>query len=125
MKPALAFALAVLLAAPSHAQTLSQALDQAWARAPQAGAFAAREVEAQAGAAIASGLLAAPASVSVSTLNDKLGSGRGLLWVVGRRPAASRERRRCDRQATLGIRCPLSAASTSHAMSRRTLAAGQ
>ena len=97
MKWLAACAIASLSALPLHAQTLAQALDQAWARAPQAGAFAAREVEAQAGAAIASGLLAAPASVSVSTLNDKLGSGRGLqewevelalpLWLPGQRSA--------------------------------------
>ncbi len=97
MKPAWAFALAALIASPLHAQTLAQALDQAWAHAPQAGEFAARDAEAQAGSELASKLLAAPASVSVSTLNDRLGSGEGLqeweveltlpLWLPGQRGA--------------------------------------
>lgn len=97
MKRAWAFALATLIHLPLYAQTLAQALDQAWARAPQAGAFAARDAEAQAGSEVASGLLAAPASVSVSTLNDRLVSGQGLqeweveltlaLWLPGQRSA--------------------------------------
>ena len=95
MKRAWAFALALLSALSLHAQaqtqtlaqaqtqTLAQALDEAWARAPQAGAFAARETEAKAGAELAANLLAAPASVSLSTLNDRLGSGEGLQeWEV-------------------------------------------
>ena len=109
MKRAWAFALALLSALSLHAQaqtqtlaqaqtqTLAQALDEAWARAPQAGAFAARETEAKAGAELAANLLAAPASVSLSTLNDRLGSGEGLqeweveltlpLWLPGQRAA--------------------------------------
>ena len=80
MKRAWAFALALLsalsLQAQAQTQTLAQALDEAWARAPQAGAFAARETEAKAGAELAANLLAAPASVSLSTLND-LAAGDG------------------------------------------------
>ena len=51
---------------PDFRHRPSKALDQAWARAPQAGAFAAREVEAQAGAAIASGPLAAPVEDAIN-----------------------------------------------------------
>ena len=96
-----ACALASLAALPLHAQTLAQALDQAWSRAPQASAFAAREAEAAARAEVASGVLPLPASVSLSTLNDKLGSDQGRqewelelalpLWLPGQRSAREGE----------------------------------
>ncbi len=101
MKWTWACALASLAAFPLHAQTLAQALDQAWSRAPQASAFAAREAEAQARAEVASGVLPAPPSVSLSTLNDKLGSDQGRqewelelalpLWLPGQRSAREGE----------------------------------
>jgi outer membrane protein TolC len=101
MKRFLACAFASLAALPLHAQTLAQALDQAWMRAPQASAFAAREAESQARAEVASALLASPASVSLSTLNDKFGSDQGRqewelelalpLWLPGQRSAREGE----------------------------------
>ena len=101
MKWKWACALASLAAFPLHAQTLAQALDQAWSRAPQASAFAAREAEAQARTEVASGVLPAPPSVSLSTLNDKLGSDQGRqewelelalpLWLPGQRSAREGE----------------------------------
>ncbi|MCO5123415.1 MAG: TolC family protein [Rhizobacter sp.] len=96
-------ALASLAALPLqlHAQTLAQALDQAWARAPQANAFAARAAEAEARAEVASGALPLPPSVSLSSLNDKLGSDQGRqewelelalpLWLPGQRSAREGE----------------------------------
>ena len=47
-----------LLATASQAQTLGDALEQAWSRHPQAQVFNAREMEAQARAELAAGLLA-------------------------------------------------------------------
>ncbi len=98
---ALACAFASLAVLPLHAQTLAQALDQAWSRAPQASAFAAREAEAQARIEVASGVLPAPPSVSLSTLNDKFGSDQGRqewelelalpLWLPGQRSAREGE----------------------------------
>lgn len=101
MKWLAACAFASLVAFPACAQTLAEALDQAWSRAPQASAFAAREAEAQARAEVASGVLPAPPSVSLSTLNDKLGSDQGRqewelelalpLWLPGQRSARENE----------------------------------
>lgn len=101
MRWLVACALASLAALPLHAQTLAHALDQAWTRAPQASAFAAREAEAQARAEVASGVLPLPPSVSLSTLNDKLGSDQGRqewelelalpLWLPGQRSAREGE----------------------------------
>lgn len=101
MKWLAAGALAALAVLPLHAQTLAQALDQAWARAPQASAFAPRRAEAQARAELASGVLPLPPSVSLSTLNDRLGSDQGRqewelelalpLWLPGQRSAREGE----------------------------------
>ncbi len=101
MRWAWACALASLAALPLHAQTLGQALDQAWLRAPQASAFAAREAEAQARAEVASGMLPLPPSVSLSTLTDKFGADQGRqewelelalpLWLPGQRSARAAE----------------------------------
>lgn len=96
-----ACALASLAALPLQAQTLAQALDRAWSRAPQASAFAAREAEAQARAEVASGMLPLPPSVSLSTLTDKFGGDQGRqewelelalpLWLPGQRSARAAE----------------------------------
>lgn len=104
MRRLAACAIASLAASAAHAQTLALALDQAWSRAPQASAFAAREAEAQARADVASGVLPAPPSVSLSTLNDKLGSDQGRqewelelalpLWLPGQRAARENEAQR-------------------------------
>lgn len=104
MRRLAACAIASLAAFAAHAQTLALALDQAWSRAPQAIAFAAREAEAQARADVASGVLPAPPSVSLSTLNDKLGSDQGRqewelelalpLWLPGQRAARENEAQR-------------------------------
>lgn len=101
MRWLVACALASLASVSLHAQTLAQALDQAWSRAPQASAFAAREAEAQARAEVASGVLPSPPSVSLSSLNDKFGSDQGRqeweielalpLWLPGQRSARERE----------------------------------
>lgn len=87
---------ALALAWPAQAQThtaLAQALGQAWARHPQAAAFAAREDEAQARVEVAGGLTPGPAALSVSSLNDRLNRNRGKqeweaevavpLWLPG------------------------------------------
>ena len=79
------------------AQTLSQALDAAWARSPQAAALGARQTEAQAGLELARGLTPGPASVSLNHLNDRLNQNTGRrewefevatpLWLPGQRSA--------------------------------------
>lgn len=79
------------------AQTLTQALDAAWARAPQAVALSARRAEAQAGLDLARGLTPGPASVSLNHLNDRLNQNTGRrewevelatpLWLPGQRSA--------------------------------------
>lgn len=79
------------------AQTLTQALDAAWARAPQAVALSARQAEAQAGLDLARGLTPGPASVSLNHLNDRLNQNTGRrewevelatpLWLPGQRSA--------------------------------------
>lgn len=84
-----------------QAQTLAQALEQAWARHPQASAFAAREDEAQARAEVAGGLTPGPAAVSLSSLNDRLNQNRGKqeweaemavpLWLPGQWAAREAE----------------------------------
>lgn len=79
------------------AQTMTQALDAAWARAPQAVALSARQAEAQAGLDLARGLTPGPASVSLNHLNDRLNQNTGRrewevelatpLWLPGQRSA--------------------------------------
>ncbi|MDE2400982.1 MAG: TolC family protein, partial [Burkholderiales bacterium] len=79
------------------AQTLTQALDAAWARSPQAVALSARQAEAQAGLDLARGLTPGPASVSLNHLNDRLNQNTGRrewevelatpLWLPGQRSA--------------------------------------
>lgn len=91
----LAFAL------PVYAQTLGDALNQAWSRHPQASAITAREDEAQARAEVAGGLTPGPAALSLSSLNDRLNRNRGKqeweaemavpLWLPGQQAAREAE----------------------------------
>ncbi len=86
---------------PAYAQTLGDALEQTWARHPQAAAYAAREDEARARAEIASGITPAPASLSLSSLNDRFNRNRGKqeweaemavpLWLPGQQAARATE----------------------------------
>ncbi|MCA1974568.1 MAG: hypothetical protein LDL44_17170, partial [Caenispirillum sp.] len=59
------------IAWPASAQSLGEALEQAWARHPQAAAVSAREDEARARADLAAGITPGPASMSLSSLNDR------------------------------------------------------
>ena len=99
MNKAIALIVGLLLALPAHAQTLAgdqrkslwddqakslrAAVEQAWSRHPQAAAIAAREAEAQARAEVAAGITPGPASMSLSSLNDRLNHNRGKQeWEV-------------------------------------------
>jgi outer membrane protein TolC len=90
--------LAGWVAAPAvHAQTLAQALDAAWQRAPLAAALPARQAQAQAATDSANSLTPGPAAVSVSHLSDRLNSNAGRrewevevatpLWLPSQRQA--------------------------------------
>jgi outer membrane protein TolC len=78
---------------PAEAQTLTEALNAAWARQPLAVAVSARRDEAQAGLALADGLTPGPASVSLNHLNDRWNRNQGRreweielatpLWLPG------------------------------------------
>lgn len=95
--------LAVLLAValPAQAQGLAEALERAWSRHPQAAAGVAREAEAQARAEVAAGMTPGPASLSLSSLNDRLNRNRGKqeweaeiavpLWLPGQKAAREAE----------------------------------
>ena len=94
--------LAALLATlPARAQTLAEALEQAWARHPLAASLPARETEAQARAEVAAGMTPGPASFSLSNLNDRLNRNRGReeweaevavpLWLPGQQAARQAE----------------------------------
>lgn len=88
-------------ALPAFAQTLGEALEQAWARHPQASAVSAREDEARARAELAGGLTPGPAALSLSSLNDRLNRNRGKqeweaemaapLWLPGQQTAREAE----------------------------------
>lgn len=90
-----------LAALPLHAGPLAEALEQAWARHPQASALAARVDEARARADLAAGLTPGPAAVSLGHLSDNFGSGRGKqewevelatpLWLPGQKAAHADE----------------------------------
>ena len=81
--------------AQTQGQTLSHALEAAWARSPEAAALSARQAEAQARLDQARGLLAGPARVSISHLNDRLTQNIGYrdwevelaapLWLPGQK----------------------------------------
>lgn len=87
----------LLAALPAGAQTLAEALEQAWARHPQAAALAAREAEAAARAELAAGLTPGPAAIALGTLGDRLNGNRGReewevelsapLWLPGQQAA--------------------------------------
>lgn len=89
------------IALPAFAQTLAEALNQAWLRHPQAAAITAREDEAQARAEVAGGLTPGPAALSLSSLNDRLNRNRGKqeweaevavpLWLPGQQAAREAE----------------------------------
>lgn len=93
--------LALLLAGSAHSQSLADATAQAWARHPQAIAMAARVAEAQARTEVANGFTPGPASVSVSSLNDRQSHALGRqeweievaapLWLSGQRAARQAE----------------------------------
>jgi cobalt-zinc-cadmium efflux system outer membrane protein len=86
---------------PAYAQSLGEALEQAWTRHPQAAAVSAREDEARARADVAAGITPGPASMSLSSLNDRLNKNRGKqewevemavpLWLPGQQAARAAE----------------------------------
>ena len=88
----------LLIAWPVQAQTLNQALEQAWSRHPGAASAVHARTAAQSQAEMANGLTPGPASLSLSTLDDQLGANRGKrewelevetpLWLPGQRRAA-------------------------------------
>lgn len=91
----------LLIGCPAQAQTMGQALEQAWSRHPVAAASTLGQSAAQARADMASGLTPEPASLSLSALDDQLGANRGKqeweleieapLWLPGQRNAAQAE----------------------------------
>jgi outer membrane protein TolC len=101
MNKAIAMLLGILVELPAQAQTLSDALEQAWARHPQAVAVSAREDEARARAEVAAGITPGPASMSLSSLNDRFNRNRGKqewevemavpLWLPGQQAAREAE----------------------------------
>lgn len=105
MKHSIALLLAILLgqlaSLPVRAGPLAVALEQAWARHPQASADPAREEEAHARAQLAAAVTPGPAAVSLSGLSDQLGSDRGKrewevelavpLWLPGQKLARGAE----------------------------------
>lgn len=99
----LATGLLLLAALPAVAAPgeLGRAFTQAWARAPQAAGFDAREAQARAEREVAAGLIPEPGAVSVGSLNDRLDGKRGKqeyevelalpLWLPGQRAARQAE----------------------------------
>lgn len=89
------------IALPAFAQTLAEALEQAWARHPLASANAAREDEARARAELAQGITPGPAALSLAHANDRLDRRRGKqeweaelavpLWLPGQQAARQAE----------------------------------
>ena len=83
----------LLFTLDSHGQTISQALEQAWSRHPQAVAQNARKAQIQAQADLAAGLTPAPPSLSLSNSSDRLNANTGKnewevelsvpLWLPG------------------------------------------
>lgn len=90
-----------VLVSAGHAQTLAptlaSALEQAWARAPQAQVFSAWEAQAQARDDLAAGLTPAPPSLSLSNASDRFNAATGKdawelelatpIWLPGQRAA--------------------------------------
>lgn len=85
------------LLSPARADTLAAALEQAWARHPEAVALAARAAEADARGELADSLTPGPASLSLGYLGDSLSGDRGKrewevelaapLWLPGQQAA--------------------------------------
>jgi len=100
-RAAMVLAVGLFCVSASNAQTIGNALDQAWSRNPQATTFTARESEAQARADVAAGLTPGPPSMSLSSLNDRLNTNLGRqewevevvlpLWLPGQRGARGLE----------------------------------
>ena len=113
MKSALVFLLASVAALSLQAQTLTQALEQAWARDPRAATFAPLGAQAQAGLTLAGALTAGPGVVSIGNTSDRLNARRGKqewevefalpLWRPGQkeRRVTEAERAQVDLAASL------------------------
>lgn len=101
MNRMIALLIGLSMTLPAQAQSLAEAVEQAWSRHPQLAASAAREAEAQARAAVAAGMTPGPAAMSVANLNDRLNRNRGKqewevelavpLWVPGQQAAREAE----------------------------------
>lgn len=101
MKRTIVMAAGWVLAAASNAQTIGNALEQAWGRHPQAQVFNAREAEAKARTEVAAGLTPTPPSLSLSNVSDRLNTDVGKdtwelevampMWLPGQRAARGRE----------------------------------
>lgn len=101
MKKAIAWIFGLLIALPAHPQTIAEATAHAWSRHPQAAAIVARETEAQARVELAAGITPGPASISLSSLNDRLNGKAGKqewevelaapLWLPGQKAARTAE----------------------------------
>lgn len=112
MNRLLPLALGILAVLPARAETLAEALEQAWSRHPQAAAMAAREAEAKARAEVAAGITPGPGAMSVSSLSDGMNANRGRrewevelavpLWLPGQK--AAREAEAESATAELGAR---------------------
>lgn len=91
----------VLVSAPVAAQTLAQAMDQAWLLHPQALAGSARNAQAAANFEAASGLTPGPATLSLGAVSDRFHANQGQrewevemavpLWLPGQKAAQSAE----------------------------------
>ncbi|CAN5863572.1 TolC family protein [soil metagenome] len=90
-----------VLSLPAHAQSLSDALEQAWQRHPQALAMTLRQAEYAARADVAASVTPGAPTVSLSNLNDRVGLNRGKqeweielavpLWLPGQKAARMAE----------------------------------
>lgn len=88
-------------AAETPKSGLARAVEQAWRLNPQAAGLDAREAEARAAQDVATGLTPEPGSVSIGSLNDRLGRNRGKqeyevelavpLWLPGQKAAREAE----------------------------------
>lgn len=86
-----------LVSAPAAAQTLAQALEQAWLLHPQALAGSARNAQAVANIEAASGLTPGPATLSLGAVSDRFHANQGQrewevemavpLWLPGQQAA--------------------------------------
>lgn len=97
---------AVTLVAPVRAQSLSEALQAAWRRHPQAVAAGEREAENRARSQLAASVLPGPPTVSLGNLSDRLGRNHGQdewelelgvpLWLPGQQRARRTEAERAS-----------------------------